>query len=57
VDIGFAKAVSSEPDRVRTSDFLSFAGIEPLVLPAIPLAQHLAEKAAVSTWAGSEDTL
>jgi hypothetical protein len=29
---------------LRTSDFLSFAGIEPLELPAIPLAQHLAEK-------------
>lgn len=43
VDIGFAKSASSEPDRVRTSDFLSFAGIEPLE-PAIPLAQHLAEK-------------
>lgn len=44
VDVGFAKSASSEPDRVRTSDFLSFAGIEPLDLPAIPLAQHLAEK-------------
>lgn len=44
VDIGFAKSATQEPDRVRTSDFLSFAGIEPLELPAIPLAQHLAEK-------------
>lgn len=44
VDIGFAKAAALKPDRVRTSDFLSFAGIEPLELPAIPLAQHLAEK-------------
>lgn len=44
VDVGFAKPATSEPDRVRTSDFLSFAGIEPLELPAIPLAQHLAEK-------------
>jgi hypothetical protein len=44
VDIGFGKSASFEPDRVRTSDFLSFAGIEPLDLPAIPLAQHLAEK-------------
>ena len=44
VDIGFGKPARSEPDRVRTSDFLSFAGIEPLELPAIPLAQHLAEK-------------
>lgn len=44
VDIGFEKPVTLKPDRVRTSDFLSFAGIEPLELPAIPLAQHLAEK-------------
>ncbi len=44
LDIGFAKSASLEPDRVRTSDFLTFADIEPLELPAIPLAQHLAEK-------------
>jgi predicted nucleotidyltransferase component of viral defense system len=44
VDIGFAKPATWKPDTVRTSDFLSFAGIEPLELPAIPLAQHLAEK-------------
>ncbi|HEY0280932.1 MAG TPA: nucleotidyl transferase AbiEii/AbiGii toxin family protein [Solirubrobacterales bacterium] len=44
VDIGFAKPARWKPDRVRTSDFLSFAGIEPLELPAIPLARHLAEK-------------
>lgn len=44
VDIGFSKSAGWEPDRVRTSGFLSFAGIEPLELPAIPLAQHLAEK-------------
>ena len=44
VDIGFGKSTSSEPDRVRTSDFLSFAGIEPFELPAIPLTQHLGEK-------------
>lgn len=44
VDVGFGKSAGPDPDRVRTSDFLSFAGIEPLELPAIPLAQHLAEK-------------
>lgn len=44
VDIGFAKPAPWKPDRIRTSDFLSFAGIDPLELPAIPLAQHLAEK-------------
>ena len=35
----------STPDTIHTSDLLSFAGIEPLALPAIPLPQHLAEKA------------
>jgi hypothetical protein len=29
---------------IQTSDLLSFAGIEPLTPPAIPLSQHLAEK-------------
>lgn len=44
LDIGFGKSAALDPDRVRTSDFLSFAGIEPLELPAIPIAEHLAEK-------------
>ncbi len=44
VDVGFAPGAAFKPDTVRTSGLLSFAGIEPLELPAIPLAQHLAEK-------------
>jgi predicted nucleotidyltransferase component of viral defense system len=45
VDIGFSDTISWTPDTIHTSDLLSFAGIEPLALPAIPLPQHLAEKA------------
>lgn len=33
-----------EPDTIQTTDFLSFADIEPIDLPAVPIAQHLAEK-------------
>lgn len=32
------------PDTIYTSTFLSFAGIGPIAIPAIPIAQHLAEK-------------
>jgi predicted nucleotidyltransferase component of viral defense system len=44
VDIGFSDTISWTPDIIHTSDLLSFAGIKPLALPAIPLPQHLAEK-------------
>lgn len=44
VDIGFSDAAAWTPDTVHTSGLLSFAGIGPLALPAIPLPQHLAEK-------------
>jgi Nucleotidyl transferase AbiEii toxin, Type IV TA system len=45
VDIGFSDTISWTPDTIHTSDLLSFAGIEPIALPAIPIPQHLAEKA------------
>jgi hypothetical protein len=45
IDIAFTDSNSWKPDMIQTSDLLSFAGIEPLTLPAIPLSQHLAEKA------------
>ncbi len=45
VDIGFSDTISWTPDMILSSDLLSFADIEPLALPAIPLPQHLAEKA------------
>jgi hypothetical protein len=44
IDIAFTGPNSWKPDMIHTSDLLSFAGIEPLTLPAIPLSQHLAEK-------------
>jgi hypothetical protein len=44
IDIAFTDSSSWKPDMIQTSDLLSFAGIEPLTLPAIPLSQHLAEK-------------
>lgn len=44
VDIGFSDMISSTPDKINTSGLLRFADIGPFTLPAIPLAQHLAEK-------------
>ncbi len=44
VDIGLSDPVTGTPDTIRTSDLLSFAEIEPVELPAVPLAQHVAEK-------------
>lgn len=44
VDIGFTDPIAWTPDTVHTSTFLSFAGIGPIALPAVPIAQHLAEK-------------
>jgi hypothetical protein len=44
LDVGFAHALVETPDTVRTSSILSFADIDPIDIPAIPLAQHIAEK-------------
>jgi hypothetical protein len=44
VDIGFGNPLVSTPDFLRGPDFLSFAGIAPIVVPALPLEQHVAEK-------------
>jgi hypothetical protein len=44
IDIGFAQSSAATPDMIETSDLLAFAGIEPIQVPALPLAQHLAEK-------------
>jgi hypothetical protein len=44
VDVGFADSIAWTADTIETSDLLSFAGIEPIQVPALPLAQHLAEK-------------
>src|SRR5712691_4689536 len=44
LDIGFTDSIPAMPDTIKTSDLLAFAGIDPIDLPALPLAQHLAEK-------------
>jgi hypothetical protein len=44
VDIGFTDPIAWVPDTIRTTDFLSFADIAPIEVPAIPLPQHIAEK-------------
>jgi Nucleotidyl transferase AbiEii toxin, Type IV TA system len=44
VDIGFFGAFTWSPETIQTSDLLSFAGIERVQLPAVPISQHLAEK-------------
>lgn len=44
VDIGFTDPIHWTPDTITTSDFLTFADIEPVEIPAVPIAQHLAEK-------------
>jgi hypothetical protein len=44
LDIGFTDTIPAHPDAIRTSDLLTFAGIDPIELPTLPLAQHLAEK-------------
>jgi hypothetical protein len=44
VDIGFVDSISYEPDTIRSTGLLGFAGIPALELPTIPITQHLAEK-------------
>jgi hypothetical protein len=44
IDVGFGDSGSWAPDPIETSDMLSFAGIERVRVPALPLPQHLAEK-------------
>ena len=44
VDVGFVDSISAKPEEIETSDLLSFAGIEPVRVPALPLPQHIAEK-------------
>jgi hypothetical protein len=44
VDVGFTESASWTPDSIETSHLLSFAGIGPIRVPALPLPQHVAEK-------------
>jgi hypothetical protein len=44
VGVGFVDSISRTPDKIQTSDLLTFAGIERVRVPALPLPQHIAEK-------------
>jgi hypothetical protein len=44
VDVGFVDEISASPDTIETSELLTFAGIERVRVPALPLPQHIAEK-------------
>ncbi len=44
VDVAFGDRPIGEPEMIRGPRLLDFADIEPAAVPAIPLAQHVAEK-------------
>lgn len=44
LDVGFDPPAGVEPDRLRGPDLLAFAGIEPVVVRALPLEFGVAEK-------------
>lgn len=44
LDVGLRDDDASGADTLRTDDFLAFAGIEPIGIPAIPLELQVAEK-------------
>ena len=44
VDVGFGDPAVPDPDVVRGPELLSFAGIAPAEVPALPIERHIAEK-------------
>ncbi len=44
LDVGFDPPLGIEPDRLHGPDLLAFAGIDPVAVPALPLAFAVAEK-------------
>lgn len=56
VDVGFSDPLGWQPERLRGPALLSFAGMEPAEVPALPLEQQVAEKvhAYTRTYGGSE---
>jgi hypothetical protein len=44
LDVGFVDQIDFMPDRVQGPDLFGFAGIEPVLMPTLPLEQHVAEK-------------
>jgi hypothetical protein len=46
VDVGFVDSISTKPEEIENSDLLSFAGIQPVRVPALPLPQHISREGA-----------
>lgn len=44
LDVGLRSSLVDEHDTLTTTDLLSFAEIEPVEVPAVPLERHIAEK-------------
>lgn len=44
VDVGFGEQIFAEPEALRGPELLTFADITPVEVPALPLADHIAEK-------------
>lgn len=44
VDIGFSDPLAWQPEVILGTDILSFAGLDPIEVPTLPLEQHIAEK-------------
>lgn len=44
LDVGFDQYIAGAPDLLTGPDFFAFAGIAPIQIPTLPLAQHVAEK-------------
>jgi hypothetical protein len=58
IDVGCGDALVGEPERLVGDDLLSFAGIGPALVLAIPKAQQFAEKVHAYTfpWSGRMNT-
>ena len=54
LDVGFDPPAGVEPDRLHGPDLLAFAGIDPVVVPALPLEFGVAEKVHAYTRAYAE---
>ncbi|MGH2585074.1 MAG: nucleotidyl transferase AbiEii/AbiGii toxin family protein, partial [Dehalococcoidia bacterium] len=54
IDVGFGDPFVGDPDVLEGPDLLTFAGISPIAVPAIPLDLHVAEKVHAYTRTHSE---
>ncbi len=57
LDVGFDPPAGVEPDRLRGPALLAFAGIEPVLVPALPLEFGVAEKVHAYTRAYGDRTV